>query len=195
MSPFALLFLSIQQRLATIVGGDSLPIFKTIDQDLGQLEDASRGLNRPPVNWPCALIDIDDTEFSNISENDQLGRVHICIRIGFPPFSSTELNTPATYKNKALYYYDLEQQVYLTLQGWNPTTVIVDDIADPVITADLSDIFGHFMRQRVTKEDRNDLLRIRQLTFSLTMDDNSAELQIINLPATLTISDTFNLPE
>lgn len=189
-SPFAILFRAIQLRLNEITDTDENPIFRSIDQDLMQLEDASRGVNRPPVSWPCALIDIDDANFENMGENTQSAVINICIRIGFPPFSSTEMKTPDTYKNKALYYYDLEQAVIESFHGWSPSTVAITDD----ITADLSDIFGHFIRTRVVREDRNDLIRVRNIMFTLGMDDYSTLRQITYIPASINLSTSINIP-
>jgi hypothetical protein len=194
-SPFAILFLAIQQRLAQITtGSPAVPVFNFIDQDLGQLEDASKGINRPPVAWPCALIDIDDANYTNMGENVQDAVVNVCLRIGFPPFSSTELNVPAPYRNKALYYYDLEQAVIDTFQGWSATTVIIDDTTSPVTTADLSDTFGHFIRVRISKEDRNDLLRVRCIMFTLGMTDYSTLEESTFIPASVNLTTTIQIP-
>lgn len=197
MSPFALLFLAIQQRLQAITIDDQ-PLFKTIDQDLGQLEDNTRGMNRPPVNWPCALIDIDDATYTNVGENSQLGIANICIRIGFPPFSSTEMHVPDTYRNKALYFYDIEQAVITAIQGWAPGTVTITAAqpdADPpvaAVTQNIGDIFGHLIRVRATKEDRNDLLRVRAIMFTLSMDDNSTQNpETFISPITLNLTTQF----
>jgi len=189
-SPFAILFLAIQQRLATIVDNNSAPIFTFIEQDLGQLEDNTKGINRPPVSWPCALIDIDDSNFQNTGENGQTGVVNVYIRIGFPPFSSTALSTPEAYKNKALYYYDLEQAIFTTFHGWNPTTVNIVGST----TADLSDIFGHFIRVRAMKEERNDLLRVRTIIFTVSMSDHSAEDSVTMVPVGYTINTGIHIP-
>jgi hypothetical protein len=194
-SPFAILFLAIQPRLAQITtGSPAVPVFNFIDQDLGQLEDASKGINRPPVAWPCALIDIDDANYTNMGENVQDAVVNVCLRIGFPPFSSTELNVPAPYRNKALYYYDLEQAVIDTFQGWSATTVIIDDTTSPVTTADLSDTFGHFIRVRISKEDRNDLLRVRCIMFTLGMTDYSTLEESTFIPASVNLTTTIQIP-
>ena len=191
-SPFAILFLAIQNRIGAILDGSNNPIFTFINQDLGQLEDASKGINRPPVSWPCALIDIDDSNYKQLGENTQNGSVNICIRIGFPPFSSTEIKVPAAYRNKALYYYDLEYAVVKALHGWSPGVTVID--SNGPVTADLSDIFGHLIRVRVTKEDRNDLLRVRCIYLTLSMDDHSTQDQITLVPATLNLTADIVIP-
>jgi len=172
ISPFAALFIAIQQRLATILDVNSQQAIKFIDQDLSQLEDTAGGYNRPPVSWPCALIDIHDTSFTSYAALVQQGQVGVSIRLGFPPFSSTALQVPVADRNKALYYYDLEQAIVLALHGWTPGTVTIDDNGN---TFDLSNIFGDLIRMRAVKEDRNDLLRVRCIYFTLPMEDHSTE--------------------
>jgi hypothetical protein len=191
-SPFAILFLAIQNRIGAIVDGNGHPIFKFIEQDLSQLEDATKGFNRPPVSWPCALIDIDDANFKQIGENAETGVVGVCVRIGFPPYSSTEIKVPDTYKNKALYYYDLEQALILALHGWSPGVTTINSTGP--ITFDLSDIFGHLIRVRATKEDRSDFLRVRCIYFTLSMDDYSTMNQVTTTPATLHLDAQIIIP-
>jgi len=194
-SPFAVLFVAIQNRLKSLQI-ESVQIFKTIEQDFGQLEDASRGINKPPVSWPCALIDIEDATFNQVGQNSELGSVNICIRVGFPPFSSSSSITPAPYRNSALYFYDLEQAIYEAFQGWTPGTVTVDETTDPVTTINVGDIFGKFIRVRAVTERRLDLIRVRCLYFSLTIDDNTAiQSNIMVSPITLNLTTQFNAIE
>lgn len=170
-SPFSLLFLALQARIAAITTGDpATPAFKFIDQDLGQLE-MHNGDNRPPVLWPCALIDIDEATFENLSDNSQAGVIKVCIRIGFPPYSATSAATPATYRNKALAYYELEQALHTMLHGWYPSIVQVTETEQ----ADLSDTIGHLIRTTAVTERRSDIIRVRALTYTISMDDYSTQ--------------------
>ncbi len=189
-SPFAILFLAIQNRIKAItIGGN--PAFPWIDQDLMQLE-SHNGDDRPPVSWPAVTIDIDEARFENLGENAQTAKLAACIRLGFPPFSSSSSIAPATYRNKALYYYDLEYALHLSLQGWTPgiVTITPADPPAPAVTADLSDIFGHFLRTSAKTERRNDRIRVRQLTYALGMNDYSTLEQI-----TLVNPVSYNLTE
>ena len=189
-SPNALLLLAIQAQLAAIsLPGSPTGALGTIDQDLGQLEDGSI---RTPASWPCALIDIEDVVFSNTGANGQLGKGTVCIRLGFPPFSSTSFITPAPYRNKALYYYEIEQAVYMAFQGWAPSVITVDNTTDPVTTANIGDIWGAFMRIRAVTERRNDVTRVRCIYFQISGDDYSATpLGIIYDDPTITITETL----
>jgi hypothetical protein len=191
-SPFAILFIAIQNRLKAITI-NSQPAFPWIDQDLMQLE-SHNGDDRPPVQWPAVTIDIDHGSFTNLGENVQQGLIKVCIRIGFPPFSSTSSITPAGYRNKALYFYDLENAIHLAMHGWTPGTVTIDDTTHPATTADLSNIFGHFLRTAATTEHRNDRIRVRQLEYTIGMSDYSTQNQVNLTPATIALTAQITIP-
>jgi hypothetical protein len=192
-SKFAQLFIAIQNRIKAITI-DSAPAFKFIDQDLMQLE-SHNGDERPPVSWPAVTIDLDDARFENMGDNAQTGVITVCIRIGFPPFSAASSITPANYRNKALYFYDLEDALHRTLQGWSPGTVTIDDTVEPSTTADLSNVFGHFIRTSAKTEKRNDRIRVRQLTYTLSMDDYCTKPTITYIPASINLTPQIIVPE
>ncbi|MCD6011654.1 MAG: hypothetical protein K0Q79_1516 [Flavipsychrobacter sp.] len=169
-SPFALLFLAMQERIGAIIDPDtSDPLFAFIDQDYGQLERTISGL--PSVSFPCALIDIEDADFDNAGDNTQTATLKISIRVGFAPYSSTSGLTPEEWKLRALAFYEQEQALHLALQGWSPGEVTITE--EPLATADLSDTFGHFIRVHTHSERRVDTLRIRHLTYTIGMQDYS----------------------
>ncbi len=82
-SPAANLFLALRTLIANLADGQGNPYFRYVDQDLGQLE-----MERPPVLWPCVLIDIDEMSFRNMTDAAQLGTVKVVLRLGFPPLGS-----------------------------------------------------------------------------------------------------------
>ena len=187
ISPKALLFLAIQQQIATILDVSNNLAFPFVERDMGQLDNGSK----PPVIWPCTLIRIIDGNYKQLGENVQEGVLTVTIRIGFPPYSSTGIKTPAKYKNKALYYYDLEQLMYQSMHGWSPGIVTVLPAADPdpAVTADLSDIFGSLIRVQDIEEDREDFIVVAKQTYTITIDDWSAAETIAMIPVTPDISD------
>ena len=91
-APFANIFLAIQQRIAATV-----PAITYIDQDLGQLN--SNG--RPPVSWPCALIDFENFRFENLGENVQTAEGLVVLRLGFAPHSNSSQATPPATQQTA----------------------------------------------------------------------------------------------
>lgn len=150
------MFLKVRARLK-----DKAPSLRFIDQDLGQLDffDA-----RPAVSFPCALIDIDDMTFDEAGEFVQTGEGSIVIRIGLDCYSPSNGLVDEDVATIAMDYYEVEQEVYLALQGW----------AD--------DNFGKLIRQSAVTEKRNDNYRIRKIRFKVGMEDESAKPTRVSIP-------------
>ena len=175
-SPAANLFLALRTLIANLADGQGNPDFRYVDQDLGQLE-----MERPPVLWPCVLIDIDEMSFRNMTDAAQLGTVKVVLRLGFPPYSGTAASTPDAYAQMAIAYYDLEQVLFLALHN------------QPI--PGLADIFGSPVRTSSATERRRDLLRVRQLTFSIGLDDYSATVSQHTASATKVVYVSFYPPD
>jgi len=184
LSPLSNLYLALQNTIAALADTGGNPYFRYIDQDLGQF-DNPRPDNRPPVLYPCALIDIEEMHYANVADNCQQGKGSITIRLGFPPFSAGSSATPETYKEKALYYYELEQILHLALQGAHP--VLLDTTGKNI----LANIFGAYNRTSATTQRRKDALRVRELTYQIAYDDYSTQPTTQILPAALDLTTEF----
>ena len=184
LSPNANLFLAIQKKIESLVDTNEEKYFRYVAQEMGQMENHN-GNSRPPVSWPCVLIDIDGFTYENMGLNAQTGKGTVTLRLGFPPYSDNSNLAPDTYKEKALYYYDLEQILYTNLQGWVPT------IPDQEEELQMADIFGHLMRKSSSTEQRNDFIRVRILDFALSIDDHSATHPQQYAPAALNLNVTI----
>lgn len=161
-SPFANIFLALQQQLQTAV-----PAIVYIDQDLGQLKSKTR----PPVQWPCALIDFEDFHYTDLGTNVQSAQGVVVVRLGFQPFSNTTATTPNANKEKALNYFDIEWALQKALQGYSAGTD-----------------YGHLSRISTTTEPRTDNIRVRELRYTLAFQDYStkAGLQEVTVPMVVT---------
>ena len=148
-SPFANIFLALQAYIQA-----NVPSIKYIDQDLGQLKTASR----PPVAWPCVLIDFEDFSFENMGNNVQTASGVVALRLGFSPYSNSSQATPTTYLQQAISYYDLEWALHKAIQGWAPGTD-----------------YGHMVRISATTQKRSDSYRVRELRYSLAFEDYSTK--------------------
>ncbi len=146
---FGLMLIAIQDRIA-----EKVPAIKWVDQDLGQLEEDT---DRPRVQWPCLLVDFTETDYSEMSVMRQWGAVNLQFRLGFNPFSSAAAATPSKYRQEALKYYELEQEVYIAFQAW-----------------DAGGLCQPMTRTRGTTEKREDLFRVRVMNFTTTFEDASA---------------------
>ncbi len=147
------LYLLLQARLAAITDGDK-PVFRWIDHDLGQLED-----EKPALSYPAILIEFDEFTFTDLAENCKMGEGNIVLKVVFDPYSSTSNITNPVFKEKGLKYYKHEGMIKQALDGWCPD--------------ETSDVYGplDFMSASPGKE-RTDL-RIRQMVFSIGIDDYS----------------------
>ncbi len=165
-SPIAELFLHIQAKIATLttsIDGVDQPCFRYIDQDLGQLEGSS---GRYAVSWPCALIDIDDFIYTAISHNCQLASGKVIIRIGFPPLSGSHGSAPEEYRERAIFYYELEHILHHTLHGWKPA----NEYAADAIPLPLQG-FGVLNRIASKTARRKDNVRVREVTYAIAFED------------------------
>jgi len=161
---YAQMLVAIQERLAAQV-----PELRWIDQDFGQLEIEAE---RPPVSFPCALIDFTGTQFSQLLMDIELAdNCAIGVRIGFAPYSSTTHLTPADSKEKALEYYEIENKVYKALKGWAPDTGICQPLN----------------RMTDATERREDALRVRAMMFATSFEDATANSTYTEAEAGLTI--------
>jgi hypothetical protein len=166
-SPFANIFLAIQQRILTEV-----PAITYIDQDLGQLKANSR----PPVSWPCVLIDLEDFDFENLGENVQTAKGTVVLRLGFAPHSGSTQFTPPSYRQQAIGYYDLEWLLHKAIQGWAP-----------------ADDMGGLIRTSVGTQKRTDNYRVRELRYSIAFEDYSTKPQQQYAPATLVVTEQIKM--
>lgn len=155
---FALFLLAIEERMQLKV-----PSIKWVDQDLGQLEEDT---DRPSVAFPCVLIDFGSTNYSELHEGEQWADNTLQMRIGFNPYSSAAVATPLEQRQKALAYYEIEQQVYQAFQYWDG-----NGLCQPMTRT-----YGG------TEKNRADMLRVRTMLFTTTFMDDSAA------PATLKVT-------
>lgn len=164
--PFKELFLSIQQRIS-----DAVPAIAFIDQDLGQLSNKAR----PPVSWPCVLIDFENFRFKNLAENVQTAKGTIVLRLGFAPHSASSQITPKTPKQLALSYYELEWAIHLALHGWTPD----------------GGEFGALSRTTAITQPRTDAYRVRELRYKIAFDDYSTKPVQQYAPAAIATTEQF----
>jgi hypothetical protein len=142
-------WLTIQNQLATI------PALKFIDLDTGQLEYKKED-ERPAVLLPCALFDFVKIDYEDLSFNYQEGDFILQVRIGVNPYTHATQYFTATQKENALNFFNIEQSVYTSLQGF------------------ASQYFGPISRVSMQTEGRNDKLRVRILRFKGRYLDNTA---------------------
>lgn len=148
-SPFSKLFTDLQTYILAEVTE-----IKWVDHDFDQLEISER----PPVKFPCLLIDFNETVYED-QQFSQYANMRIRFRLAFDRWQSTSSITPDAVKELGLQYYEIEQKLHEKLQGWNGTT----------ITLNLP-----FKRVRAASEKRELLgMRIRELNYECQYEDSS----------------------
>jgi hypothetical protein len=150
-SLFALLFIQLQDHIKT-----ECPDIRWIDQDLGQLEFYEI---RPPVSWPCCLIDFSQTTYEQQQQDRLQGNLTFTLRLGFDVWSPSASTAPVDVREKALMMYDIEQNLYKAIQGFNAGGLMQD--------CSLINI--------ATERRDGDSFRVRVLTFTSTTDDSTAQ--------------------
>jgi hypothetical protein len=106
------LFTLVSDRLEKEV-----PQLHWIDAEMGQL--SSRGGTRPPVAFPCALVEISYTSCDTLSGGKQRITAEIQLRIGFNIPGPTNSNVPDKYRDMALSYMDVLDRVHQAMQWWD----------------------------------------------------------------------------
>ncbi|MBY0244490.1 MAG: hypothetical protein K2Q03_03445 [Sphingobacteriaceae bacterium] len=123
---------------------------KFVDQDLGQLEYYE---NRPPVIFPCALIDLPQLNYSDVGEGVQLCDGVIEIRLALNIYTSASNISSQAHRADALQYFEIERKVNsiiskLEIVGCSPLS-----------------------RLSAQTEKRNDSIRVRVLRYSFEFTD------------------------
>jgi|SRR6185312_645237 len=150
---FSQLYLSLMAQIK-----DHAPAIAWIDLDLGQLEHYDI---RPAVAFPCVLVDFPDAAYKELGAESQWSEPVIQLRIGFAPFASANSAAPVSAQEQGLQHYELENQVFLALQGW-AAEYGGNFICQPLV------------RTRVSTEQRNDAYRVRVMQFSTAYQDDGA---------------------
>lgn len=147
-SPNGQLFIAIQERLKA-----KATSLKWIDQNLGQLDITPR----PPVNFPCALIDLVGFVYEDLPNGAQRATGKAVITIATSPFNNSNAVTPMPQREKALDYYEIEKDVHKALHNWSPANG-----------------FDKLTRRTMDKQEREDSIRERFLVFDCGYLDCSA---------------------
>lgn len=110
-----------QTILSTVTG------LKYVDENWGQLDYYSPN---PPVQFPCGLIDIINSTFSNIGMdktanpmNRQMNSFNLEIRIADYKLTNSSGRAPQPQKDNARHIFDLIEDIHTKLQGFRPTTM------------------------------------------------------------------------
>ena len=90
-----------------------VPELKWIDMDEGQLN-----VENPPVAYPCALIEMEYPQCSDLGGDEQLCNVRVTFRFAFKPTGQTSSAAPVLLQDVALARWETVSKAYSAFQGW-----------------------------------------------------------------------------
>lgn len=131
-----------------------IPQIKYVDEDWGQLNNYS--LN-PPVQFPAAIVDCINANYTNEGKLVQMGDVQVRIRIADLKLTNTSGKAPQTQKDQAFAIYDLLATIHSKLHGWPANKP-----------------YSRLIRQSMKKVVSNDGVRIHELIYTTRIVDDGA---------------------
>lgn len=139
------IFLDIQAVLSTVVG------IKQVSEDWGQLN-----FEQPPVNFPCALIDLGGVEYTSSGRNIQQADAILNITVADIRYNGISANMPKNIQDKAFEIFQIIEDVNKTLHGHG------------------GEIYSRLCRISLKKIPREDAIREFVLSYRFGYTDISA---------------------
>lgn len=151
-SPLSKLYLAIVAHIQT-----HIPEIRFISQDLGQLEFYE---DKPPVSYPCVLIDVGELLYEDASHDMQIATASVTLRLALASYSDVSNLAPALVQSKAMEFYDIENKLSGALHNWQPA----------------NEFLGTMYRTVTSTEKRDDNIRVRHITFSTSIQFNGTDI-------------------
>lgn len=105
------LFIAVCDRIEAEV-----PEIRWVDADMGQLNTSG---TRPPVTFPCCLVDMRYPRCDNHQAGKQLVHVQFSLRIAFAGCGTAATAAPAKVREQALGCLDTLERIHAAMQWWN----------------------------------------------------------------------------
>lgn len=144
------LFETVMNRLT-----DQVPALKYIDFDMGQLDLLALD-QKPPLLWPCALLDIAYPKCEDETEEQQHVTARIGVKLAFEVPIPTDSLATASRRAAALSIFTTVDNVHKALQGY--------DSAE----------FGAFSRLSLSPDNRYAGIKIINVTYETQFEDLTA---------------------
>ncbi len=128
-----------------------------VAEDWGQLDYYT---DRPPVNFPCVLLDVEEADFSDLARKVQRVEAILTVRIADLAMSSLSALAPGSDRQFDL--LGLTQQIYAHLQGFSGET------------------FSGLTRVKLRRERREDGIKEYVLQFRFGGLDDAAHKPLIH---------------
>lgn len=98
---------------------EQMPFLSLVDEDYGQLEAIDKdNMDTYPVTFPCVLIDIPETEWSNLSGKSQKGKAKVNVRLVIDCYDDTHYGSGT--EEKTLERAEMVKDLHKILQGYRP---------------------------------------------------------------------------
>lgn len=162
ISPFAAIYDKVVTRFK-----NKLPeVIRYVEQDLGQLEFYD---SRPPVAFPCVLVDFDNFRCTDMSGKSQMVEGDVIFRLALDTWSSGSSLDSQDVRAYALKYFEIEHRIFQTFHGWAPN---FEDVRGNGKRAQIK--CGRLTRSSAATEKREDNIRVREIRFRIEFEDYSA---------------------
>ncbi len=92
---------------------NEIPELKWVDFNTGQLHE-----ERPSVNYPCALVEIDLPRCEDIDKDIQRVYADFSVKLAFKTIGETNTKAPTPQRSLALQYFDVVSKVEQKLHGY-----------------------------------------------------------------------------
>lgn len=103
---------AIKQRLATV------PSINYSDSNWGQLDYYE---DQPPVKFPCALVDFESVDYTDVARGSQHGLAQVNITVATLKLSNTSSRAPVQQREDGERIWDILEDVHISVQNWKPT--------------------------------------------------------------------------
>jgi hypothetical protein len=146
--------------------GNEVSALKYIDQDWGQMDY----FNPPPVKFPCALLDIQSVNYSNTTNNMQIGEAILAVRLFDMRLSNSSIGAPSNMKEQAGKIWQL-----------------VEDINRALHHQFVGASFGKPVRTQMRRTKRNDGCYQTEIYYKVPFVDSSCAPQVAPVQVNLSV--------
>lgn len=138
-----------------------VPELRWIDVNLGQM-----AVENPPVDYPCALVDVTDIDYTTAGMKRQVGEARIEIELYFIVRNPANTAAPDNIRKQAFEHFGVVKKVYKALEGVS------------------GENFGSLNRKQV-RRDKGYYPRSFTLVFRCSVEDQGAVPAYRKLPGVI----------
>jgi len=144
-----------------------VPELRFVGEDWGQLN-----FEQPPVNFPCALVDLFEIDYSDAGKNLQKADAKLTISIADIRYDGITAFNPAKVNEQAFAIFGIIEKVNALLHGYG------------------NEYHSKFSRKKVMKVEREDSIREFRMIYEFRFEDETAMPELTKHPVPPNISLT-----